>query len=353
MGVEMMGLVYGFSFLLSYFTQRAKGRYYSKLLTKTNLIPGSSDSYTSYHYYYDGCCCYQFTFLYITQTSPIEKPNLNEKTLFWGKSLNVQVGLKIHDVRLCPPIQALEKRRKELPFDKVIQRDKKLKLVMKIPKILLSQHDRVMQLRDLGRFRRALGLQKRRHFIALLRKFPRVFEIEEEGVYSLRFKLTPEAETLYLEEMKVRNDIEDLLVVKFKKLLMMSLEKRILVEKIAHLKNDLGFLWNFVIPSASANRSISGSLLCELEKQEVEDQMIIDRPPKFNRIRLPKGLQLSRAEMRQISQFRDMPYISPYSDFSTLNPGTPEKEKHACAVVQEILSLTVEKRTLVDHLTHF
>ena len=50
------------------------------------------------------------------------------------------------------------KRRKELPFDNVIQRDKKLKL---------------------GRFRKALGLQRRRRFIALLRKFPGVFEIEE------------------------------------------------------------------------------------------------------------------------------------------------------------------------------
>ncbi|KAL8217280.1 hypothetical protein R6Q57_024117 [Mikania cordata] len=307
------------------------------------------------------------------KTSPIEKPNLNEKTLFWGKSLNVQVGLKIHDVRFCPPIQALVKRRKELPFDNVIQRDKKLKLVMKIRKILLSQPDRVMQLRDLGRFRRALGLQKRRRFIALLRKFPGVFEIEEEGVYSLRFKLTPEAEALYLEEMKVRNEMEDLLVVKLKKLLMMSLEKRILVEKIAHLKNDLGLPLEFrdticqrypqyfrvvrtergpALELSHWDSELAVSF-AELEKQEVEDQLIIDRPPKFNRIRLPKGLQLSKAEMRRISQFRDMPYISPYSDFSTLNPGTPEKEKHACAVVQEILSLTVEKRTLVDHLTHF
>ncbi|TKY68992.1 ROOT PRIMORDIUM DEFECTIVE 1 protein [Spatholobus suberectus] len=52
-------------------------------------------------------------------------------------------------------------------------------------------------------------------------------------------------------------------------------------------------------------------------------------------------------------QFRDLPYISPYSDFSGLRPGSREKEKHACGVVHEILSLTLEKRTLVDHLTHF
>lgn len=329
------------------------------------------------------------------KTSRIQKPRFYsdnpvsiskqplEKTPFLGTSLKLQAGSfggnfgKNH-VRFSP-IQALVKRRKELPFDNVIQRDKKLKLVMKIRKILLSQPDRVMQLRDLGRFRRALGLQKRRRFIALLRKFPGVFEIEEEGVYSLRFKLTPEAERLYLDEMKVRNEMEDLLVVKLRKLLMMSLDKRILIEKIAHLKNDLGLPLEFrdticqrypqyfrVVrtdrgPSLELTHwdpelAVSFQELEEedkLAKEAEKRDLIIDRPPKFNRVRLPKGLQLSKGEMRRISQFRDMPYISPYSDFSSLRPGSAEKEKHACAVVHELLSLTVEKRTLVDHLTHF
>ncbi|KAI3756760.1 hypothetical protein L1987_56583 [Smallanthus sonchifolius] len=311
---------------------------------------------------------------------PIQNPNFNQKTSFWGKPLNPQMqvrgsGIGTRNHLRISPIQALVKRRKELPFDNVIQRDKKLKLVMKIRKILLTQPDRVMQLRDLGRFRRALGLQKRRRFIALLRKFPGVFQIEEEGVYSLRFKLTPEAERLYLEEMKVRNEMEDLLVVKLRKLLMMSLDKRILVEKIAHLKNDLGLPLEFrdticqrypqyfrvvrtergpalELTHWDPELAVSFDELEEEEEKEERD-LIIDRPPKFNRVKLPKGLQLSKGEMRRISQFRDMPYISPYSDFSALKPGTAEKEKHACAVVHEILSLMVEKRTLVDHLTHF
>lgn len=305
-----------------------------------------------------------------------------QKTTFFGKTLNLQklvIGNDRKNRNFVQPIQALVKRRKELPFDNVIQRDKKLKLVMKIRKILLTQPDRVMQLRDLGRFRRALGLQKRRRFIALLRKFPGVFEIEEEGAFSLRFKLTPEAERLYLEEMKVRNEMEDLLVVKLRKLLMMSLDKRILIEKIAHLKNDLGLPlefrdticqrypqyfrvvrtergaalelthWDPELAVSFAELEEEDKLAREAEKRD----LIIDRPPKFNRVKLPRGLQLTKGEMRRISQFRDMPFISPYSDFSQLRPGTAEKEKHGCAVVHEILSLTVEKRTLVDHLTHF
>ncbi|PIN26519.1 hypothetical protein CDL12_00722 [Handroanthus impetiginosus] len=305
-----------------------------------------------------------------------------KKTPFLGQSLVFREnrGSSANLRTFFPVIRAgAVKRRKELPFDNVIQKDKKLKLVLKIRKILMSQPDRIMNLRDLGRFRKALGLQKRRRFIALLRKFPAVFEIVEEGVYSLRFKLTPEAERLYLEEMKVRNEMEELLVVKLRKLLMMSIDKRILLEKIAHLRMDLGLPLEFrdticqrypqyfkVVATERGpalelahwdpELAVSAAELAEEENRErelEERDLIIDRTPRFNRVKLPKGLNLSKGEMRRISQFRDMPYISPYSDFSELRSGSPEKEKHACGVVHEILSLTLEKRTLVDHLTHF
>ncbi|XP_056160646.1 protein WHAT'S THIS FACTOR 1 homolog, chloroplastic [Syzygium oleosum] len=308
-------------------------------------------------------------------------PRYPEKAPFLGKALILRQNSANprHPVRTSCPVRAGVKRRKELPFDNVIQRDKKLKMVLKIRKILVSQPDRTMSLRELGRYKRALGLDKKRRLIALLRKFPAVFEIVEEGFYSLKFKLTPEAERLYLEELKVRSEMEDLLVVKLRKLVMMSLEKRILLEKIAHLRSDLGLPLEFrdtichrypqyfrVIATSGGpalelthwdpELAVSAVQLAEEENRarEIEEKnLIIDRPPKFNRVRLPKVLVLSRGEMKRISKFRDMPYISPYSDFSALRSGTPEKEKHACGVVHEILSLTVEKRTLVDHLTHF
>ncbi|KDP28505.1 hypothetical protein JCGZ_14276 [Jatropha curcas] len=325
----------------------------------------------------------------------LERPNFSvkshlsnstiERSHFWGKSLVFQekigpFGRTLRKTHVpFQPVRAVVKRRKELPFDNVIQRDKKLKLVLKIRKILVNQPDRIMELRQLGRFRRELGVKKQRRFIALLKKFPAVFDIVQEGAFSLKFKLTPEAERLYLEELKVRNEMEDLLVVKLRKLLMMSLEKRILLEKIAHLKTDFGLPTEFrdtichrypqyfrVVATERGpalelthwdpELAVSAAELSEEENRarELEERdLIIDRPPKFNRVKLPKGLQLSKSEMRNISKFRDMPYISPYSDFSHLRSGTPEKEKHACGVVHEILSLTVEKRTLVDHLTHF
>ncbi|KAF3505350.1 hypothetical protein F2Q69_00039419 [Brassica cretica] len=281
--------------------------------------------------------------------------------------------------RTLEPVRAAVKRRKELTFDNVVQRDKKLKLVLNIRKILVSQPDRTMSLRGLGKYRRDLGLKKRRRFIALLRKYPGVFEIVEEGAYSLRFKMTLEAERLYLEEMKIKNELEDVLVVKLRKLVMMSVDKRILLEKISHLRTDLGLPLEFrdticqrypqyfrVVPTPRGpalelthwdpELAVSAAELSEDDKmarEEEERNLIIDRPAKFNRVKLPRGLNLSKSETRKICQFRDLAYISPYKDFSHLRSGTLEKEKHACGVIHELLSLTTEKRTLVDHLTHF
>ncbi|KAG6784853.1 hypothetical protein POTOM_010563 [Populus tomentosa] len=309
-----------------------------------------------------------------------------ENSQFLGNGLvfeerNGSFSGKFRKTRLpFEPVRAAGvKWRKERPFDNVIDRDKKLKLVMKIRKILVNQPNRIMLLRELGKFRRELGLTKKRRFIALLKKFPAVFEIVEEGVYSLQFRLTPEAERLYLEELKVRNEMEDLLVLKLRKLLMMSMDKRILLEKIAHLKTDFGLPFEFrdtichrypqyfrVVATGRGpalelthwdpELAVSAAELADEEnraKELQEKDLIIDRPLKFNRVKLPKGLQLSKSEMRRVCQFRDIPYISPYSDFSHLRSGSKEKEKHACGVVHEILSLTVEKRILVDHLTHF
>ncbi|MQM17119.1 hypothetical protein Taro_050086 [Colocasia esculenta] len=320
---------------------------------------------------------------------PCRTPFEEGRTPFLGQGLTfthpeIELGLggrrtRPHRRPALQPVTALVKRRKEVPFDNVIQRDKKLKLVLKIRRILVSHPDRIMNMRDLGKFRRELGLTRKRRFIALLRRFPGVFEVVEEGVFSLKFRLTPEAERLYLEELRLRNVMEDALVVKLRKLLMMSLEKRILLEKIAHLKTDLGLPLDFTSticerypqyfrvvetdrgPALELTHwdpalAVSAAEVREEEnriKEMEERNLIIDRPLKFRRVKLPKGLNLSKGEMRRISQFRDMPYISPYSDFSEMKSGTPEKEKHACGVVHELLSLTVEKKTLVDHLTHF
>jgi len=290
-----------------------------------------------------------------------------------------QVGFCQKSPRGRPLIVAIVKRRKEMPFDNVVQRQKKLKLVSKIRDILVKQPNRTMSLRELGKYRRDLGLGRKRRVIALLNRYPGVFEILQEGVYSLYFRLTPEADKIYLEELGIRQNMEALLVNKLRKIVMMSIDKRVPLERIGHLKADLGLPDDFKTnmcnsypqyfkvvdsPRGSALEltswdpalAVSAAELADEEAREkeiAEKNLIIDRPLKFKRVSLPKGLNLTKKDRVRLQAFKEIPFISPYADSKDLDPSSMEAEKHACAVVYELLSLTIEKRTLVDHLTHF
>jgi hypothetical protein len=54
-----------------------------------------------------------------------------------------------------------------------------------------------------------------------------------------------------------------------------------------------------------------------------------------------------------VYKFHELEAPTPYEDSSKLHPASAEAEKRAVLTVQEVLSLTLEKRIVVDHLTHF
>eukprot|EP00250_Pteridium_aquilinum_P020982 c249_g1_i1 orf=112-1644(+) len=274
-----------------------------------------------------------------------------------------------------PVITAVIKRRKDYPLDNVIQRQKKLKLVTTIKDLLIKQPGMVMSLKHLGKYRKKLNLDGRRRVVALLKKYPAIFDVFEEGVNSLYFRLTQEAEDQILEEKRLKLDMESSIVNKIRKMLMMSVDKTLLVSKIDHLKKDLGLPDDFrdsmigKYPEFFKVIEKEGGLTLELtawdpelaistweKKQQSapqEEETISGRPRRFVKVDLPRGYSLKRKDKEVIKRFQEIPYISPYADFAHYKPGSKEYEKHACAVVHELLSLMLEKRTLVDHLTHF
>ncbi|KAE8795470.1 hypothetical protein D1007_29697 [Hordeum vulgare] len=76
-----------------------------------------------------------------------------------------------------------------------------------------------------------------------------------------------------------------------------------------------------------------------------------DRPRRFPHLPL-RGLNLRRAHRDYLLRFHSLPEASP---FEPLEEGASAEttDRRACAVVREVLEMTVEKRTLVYHLTHF
>jgi hypothetical protein len=275
------------------------------------------------------------------------------------------------------PINALIKRCKERPLDKVIESQKKLKLVNQIKHMLLKQPNHKMSVAELAKHRKHLGLQRGRRLIPILKRYPSVFQLTEEDAYCFYFTLTPQAQELHWEEVQIKSQMEGLLVENLRKLLMMSVSKRVLLEKIAHLATDMGLPMDFrtnlcnkypeffkvvdtdygpALELTSWDPSLAVSSAEKKTSEEAnnpDSDLILDRPRKFKKINLPNGYSLSRKDKQRILMFQEMPFISPYSDCTSLKPASMEAEKHACAVIHELLSLTVEKRTLVDTLTHF
>ncbi|XP_039123553.1 protein WHAT'S THIS FACTOR 1 homolog, chloroplastic-like [Dioscorea cayenensis subsp. rotundata] len=159
---------------------------------------------------------------------------------------------------------------------------------------------------------------------------------------------------------------------------MLSPHRRLLLSKLVHLAPDLGFAPNFRsrlcnshpdrfrIVDTSYGRALElvswdSSLavpfppVTNCADDDFKDRPIIDRPPKFKLLKLRRGLNLKRPHRDFLIRLQELPDVSPYLDQQQRQRVmTPEEaEKQACAVVREVLAMTTEKRTLVDHLTHF
>ncbi|KAG0602738.1 hypothetical protein M758_10G037700 [Ceratodon purpureus] len=291
---------------------------------------------------------------------------------------------------------AVIKRKKDYKLDSVIQREKKLKRVLKIKEILVKQPGQVMSLRELGKHRRYLGLTGKKRIIALLNKYPSVFQVYEEGTNMMYFRFTPQAKKQFREELKLKKEMEDVAVTKLRKLLMMSIDNSIALQKIRHIRRDLGlpddfatsdFLprhrqyfkigtcalgpllileeWDATLAVTAlekaaeeklkARQELEAELSRSLGEEVEEEESILNRTPRFPKknLNLPKGQQVKKKDREKLLKFQEVPAISPYGDKSKLDPGSQEAEKASVLVVHELLSLTSEKRILVDHLTHF
>lgn len=390
------------------------------------------------------------------------------KSNFWGENfLRSDSNSRKHYLKnekkipgLGLPIAKI-KRRKDPQLDTVVERDKKVRIVTKIKELLCKQERRIMTLKQLGLHRRMLGLKGKRRCIVLLRRFPAVFEVHDEGAGQIWFRFTRAADEQLLKELYLKERMEGILVDKIRKLLMMSTEKRLVVQKLTHLRRDLGLPLDFttsILPkypqyfrlkdslegpvleltswdpclavSALEHRAAkdaaklrpkedlnesqkrpvksnktslvdevdetslpvddeghvddakgSNPLLTQGQVQESEELLFGEEaamaaiargkaavgagtygsstdPTRHSRVKrvnlnFPAGYTVSRKDLQRLQSFLDLPFVSPYSNSTRINPATPEAEKRSVAVIHEMLSLTIEKRLLCDHFTHF
>ncbi|CAM0948828.1 unnamed protein product [Alopecurus aequalis] len=267
-------------------------------------------------------------------------------------------------------------------LDRQAARASRLRFARKLLTLLLSKPRGFLPLRVLRRCRRFLGLPRRRPLLPFVLRYPTLFRLFQAPTSSplspslstLAVALTPAAHALAadLAALRAGADLAPALAAKIHRLLLMTPRRSLLVSKLAHIAPDLGLAMDFRAtlcprhPDLFAFAHTSHGHALQLAdppppppaplppplRPAAQTDRLIDRPRRFPHLPLRRGLNLRRAHRDYLLRFHSLPEVSPFEPLP--DGASPEMaERRACAVVREVLALTVEKRTLVDHLTHF
>ncbi|KAK9135758.1 hypothetical protein Syun_015088 [Stephania yunnanensis] len=127
----------------------------------------------------------------------------------------------------------------------------KLKITSKVLfllELLNQQPEQIIPLRSLEQYRRQINLPKPHKISDFLRKSPKLFELYKDHNGVIWCGMTKEAEDLVEEEMKILDGEHQENVVEYvTRFLMMSIDKRLPLDKIAHFRRDLGLPYDFRI----------------------------------------------------------------------------------------------------------
>ncbi|KAF8407529.1 hypothetical protein HHK36_006663 [Tetracentron sinense] len=266
-------------------------------------------------------------------------------------------------------------------LDRHVVKQNKIRFVQKLKTLLLSKPKHYIHLHILSKCRSYLSLPNPRSLLSMIHRYPSIFELFTiptppsaltTNNSQLCVRLTPAAAALATQESHFKSAISATLASKLQKLLMLSSHRRLLLSKLVHLGPDLGLPPNFRSRLCNDHsdrfKTVDTSYGRALELVSWDPRLavpipapefrppglIVDRPLKFKRLRLRKGLNLKRRHQEFLMKFGELPEVSPYdTPVGELASESVEAEKRACGVVREVLGMTVEKRTLVDHLTHF
>jgi len=194
-----------------------------------------------------------------------------------------------------------------------------------------------------------------------LRQYPAIFEEFTGPQYNLPwFRLTPEAAEIDREEKRVFEEHKDDLKDRLKRLILMS------KGKVLPLKIIQGMQWYLGLPEDFL-RCLEVNLDGSFRLVEIEDGLeglavegekvlsVVQRNAMKRGMHFggtmeaiefslfpSKGLRLRRKIEDWLKEFQKVPYVSPYEDFSHLDPNSEIAEKRVVGFLHELLSLVVE-----------
>lgn len=281
------------------------------------------------------------------------------------------------------------KKKRVNDLEVVIERCKVVSKVLTVLDALKMEEEHVTPLKRLEILRPQLGLAKPHKVAHFVHRSPQLFQVCRDGRGVMWAGLSPQAEALVEEEARLLEEHSRTAAQYVARLLMMSVGRRLPVDKIAHFRRDMGLPHNFrtrwvhMFPELFRLVTLEDGDYLELvswnpdwavtehEKNvaalagdtnaksnagapgELSLPFHMKFPPDFKSYYKFRGKAHHYVKTGNTEQFQKTSYLSPYAEATGLTPGSQEFDKRAVAVMHEILSFTLEKRLVTDHLTHF
>ncbi|KAL8144460.1 hypothetical protein V2J09_017492 [Rumex salicifolius] len=235
--------------------------------------------------------------------------------------------------------------------------------------LLRSEPEDIIPIRMLDTYRNELSLPKPHKISDFIHKSPKLFELYQDGRETSWVGLTDQAEELADEQERLIEANSDTAAEYVTRFLMMSVDKRLRVDKIIHFRREIGLpldfkdnwvhkypdlfklvkceedgavylelvSWKKEWAVTELEEKVKGELMSHGE--EINGMLSLGFPMKY-----PSSYKRISTYKDKIEKFQKMEYLSPYGDARGLITGSLEFDKRAVAVMHELLSFTLEKR---------
>ena len=264
-------------------------------------------------------------------------------------------------------------------LDKAIDLKKKPSLILQLKSMIQSQKHGTILLRDLEKH---VGFVHKWNLMAAIEKYPSIFHVGGGNREPPCVMLTEKAQKIADEESEAIESMEPILVNNLRKLLMMSVDCRVPLEKVEFIQSAMGLPHDFKsslipkYPDFFSVKVVNGKVHLVLENWDSslaitarEERLSRVLDPNIKKVRItkdgnflgpnafkvsfPPGFRPNASYLEEFQKWQKMEFPSPYLNARRFDSADPKARKRVVAVLHELLSLTMEKRVTCSQLDAF